>query len=512
MAKKNKEKKSIDELLKEALIPEEEQPYELPGNWAWVRLGNIINLISGQDVSKKLCNENKIGIPYIMGASNMENDNLLIERWIEKPKIIANKGDIILSVKGTVGKLLILKEEKANLSRQVMGIKLKNDIDNIFIYRFFQSYIEELKTRAKGLIPGINRDDILEIKFQLPPLAEQKRIVAKLEDMLSKIKQAKELITEAKETFELRRASILHKAFTGELTKKWREENETESVDKLLKKINEEKLKKWEEKYKIAEKEGKRKPKKPEIKSVEEMKVYGSDQPYELPDGWCWVMLGDITEFKNGYAFKSKFFTQEGLQVIRMGNLYQNSLNLDRNPVFMPLSLDEKIVNKTKLKENDILLTLTGTKYKKDYGYAIKINNLGERMLLLNQRILGITTIDEINTFIFRYLYSNIFRDKFFSFETGGVNQGNVSSTATATIGVPFPSLKEQTEIIRQLEQFFRTEEEAKDLLEMEEQIDLLEKSILSKAFRGELGTNNPDDEPAIELLKRVLQEMSCEN
>lgn len=151
---------------------------------------------------------------------------------------------------------------------------LKGEI-KFYFYFMLTNYIKDLYlSYLKGFnSPSITKEQFENTLFSLPPLAEQKRIVQKLEDMLSKIKQAKELITEAKETFELRRASILHKAFTGELTAKWREVNEIESVEKLLEKINEEKIKKWEEECVKAEVDGKRKPKKPEIKDVKEMKI-----------------------------------------------------------------------------------------------------------------------------------------------------------------------------------------------------------------------------------------------
>ena len=133
MAKAKKRNLSPEELLKQALVPTDEQPYEVPGNWVWTRLGNIIELISGRDVPLAQCNNDAIGIPYILGASNIENDSFTVERWIEKPVVISIAGDILLSVKGTIGKIYLQQEPRINISRQIMALRALSAIDNQFL-------------------------------------------------------------------------------------------------------------------------------------------------------------------------------------------------------------------------------------------------------------------------------------------------------------------------------------------------------------------------------------------
>ena len=101
-----------------------------------VKLKNVIKLISGRDVSVSLCNDKSIGIPYILGASNIKDNKFFIERWIENPVVVSEKNDILLSVKGTIGKLYLQKEEKIHISRQIMALRALNDLNTHYLYYF----------------------------------------------------------------------------------------------------------------------------------------------------------------------------------------------------------------------------------------------------------------------------------------------------------------------------------------------------------------------------------------
>lgn len=160
--------------------------------WKNIPLKEVITLISGRDLPKDDYNSSRKGIPYIMGASNMSEGKLEIERWTDKPTVLGNRDDIIISVKGTIGELLILEEEVVHLSRQVMAIRTNDNVYNKFIFYFLKFYLERLKFKAKGLIPGITREDILNEKISLPPLEEQKKIGAVLDKAQSLIKKQKQ--------------------------------------------------------------------------------------------------------------------------------------------------------------------------------------------------------------------------------------------------------------------------------------------------------------------------------
>lgn len=198
-----------------------------------VKLKNVIKLISGRDVSVSLCNDKSIGIPYILGASNIKDNKFFIERWIENPVVVSEKNDILLSVKGTIGKLYLQKEEKINISRQIMALRALNDLNTHYLYYFLLRECERLKFEGNGLIPGISRKDILDLNILLPTLEEQQEIVNILDKLLAKYNKIKNLEQQL-EKIELLKKAILAKAFRGELDTNNPDE---ESAENLLKEI-----------------------------------------------------------------------------------------------------------------------------------------------------------------------------------------------------------------------------------------------------------------------------------
>ena len=166
-------------------IKEEEIPFDIPDTWRWVRFGDAIKLTSGQDLQPSQYNDKNDGIPYLTGASNIDNEQVVINRWTPEPRSYAYKGDLLLTCKGTVGKTAILKEEKVHIARQIMAIRLICGLDIKYVEAFIKSQIEHLKNNAKSIIPGIERNKVLNLVFPLPPLNEQQAIVTKIEKLFS---------------------------------------------------------------------------------------------------------------------------------------------------------------------------------------------------------------------------------------------------------------------------------------------------------------------------------------
>ena len=166
-------------------ITEDEKPFEIPESWMWVRLGNVISLVSGTDFKPEQYNDQGRGTVYITGASNLSDDGVIVSRWTETPRNFAYRGDILLVCKGSgYGKTVFCDVDEAHIARQIMSIKQMDALNMSYIRYFLQANITYLKTQGQGVIPGIDRASILNMFLPLPPLAEQKRIVEKLEQLL----------------------------------------------------------------------------------------------------------------------------------------------------------------------------------------------------------------------------------------------------------------------------------------------------------------------------------------
>lgn len=208
----------------EALVPEDEQPYEIPSHWKWVLLGSICDLLSGRDEPLSECNAEGSGIPYVMGASNLSNAGLTVERWIEHPKVVSESGDLLISVKGTVGKLYIQQEPELNLSRQIMAIQPGELIEVTYLLQHVNEALQGIQQQAVGLIPGISRAVLLSLPIPLPPIDEQKAIVEKLQSTNQKIDDVLDRLDNFLEQAPQYRAAIIQAGVSGNLTKAWRKQ------------------------------------------------------------------------------------------------------------------------------------------------------------------------------------------------------------------------------------------------------------------------------------------------
>ena len=176
-------------------IPDE-IAFEIPEKWKLVLVSKCVSLKSGQDLPKNLILTEKGTVPYITGASQFSKDNkLIINRWTNNPTAISDTDDILITCKGTVGKITINSIGKIHIARQLMAIKVNHSlIFNQFMEFFLLCQINTIEQKARGIIPGITRQDILNIKMPLPSIEEQHRIVAKINEIFSFCDKAMELL------------------------------------------------------------------------------------------------------------------------------------------------------------------------------------------------------------------------------------------------------------------------------------------------------------------------------
>ncbi|MBD5450944.1 MAG: restriction endonuclease subunit S [Lachnospiraceae bacterium] len=166
-------------------ITEAEMGFNIPKTWKWTHFGNIISLLSGTDFKPDDYNDQGIGTVYITGASNLDENGVLISRWTETPRNMAYQGDVLLVCKGSgYGKTVICDIKEAHIARQIMSIRKMENLDMKFIKYYLNANFAYLKSKGQGVIPGIDRNTVLNMVFPLPPYKEQKRIVTELEKII----------------------------------------------------------------------------------------------------------------------------------------------------------------------------------------------------------------------------------------------------------------------------------------------------------------------------------------
>ena len=166
---------------------EDEIPFETPDSWEWARLESLIVLLSGTDLKPSQYNEKNEGIPYLTGASNFVDGELIENRWTIEPSRISNKGELLFTCKGTVGEMAINQFDAAHIARQIMSIAPCEYEMLPYITLFLKAMVEDIKSHAKGVIPGIERNTLLARLIPVPPLEEQDRIARKSAKLFDRI-------------------------------------------------------------------------------------------------------------------------------------------------------------------------------------------------------------------------------------------------------------------------------------------------------------------------------------
>lgn len=445
MAKKKQIELTIEEKLQNALVPKEEQPYKIPSNWCWTYFKDIFYIENGYAFKK--IDYKKEGIPLVR-ISNIENGIVNINECIyvnklekNEEKYVIEKGDLLIALSGaTTGKNgVYYLDEIAYLNQRIGNIKIKNKEKVLNEYRNYYIALKNediLNLAYGGAQPNISPKVIEFISIPLPPIKEQQRIVNRIEFLFAKLDRAKELIENTLAQFEQNKMAILHKAFTGELTVKWRKENN----------INE---KNFFNKVKL--------------KNVIKL-ISGRD-----------VSVSLCNDKSIGIPY-----------ILGASNIKDNKFFIERW-IENPVVVSEK---------NDILLSVKGTIGKLYLQKEEKIN--------ISRQIMALRALNELNT---HYLYYFLLREcERLKFEGNGLIPG-ISRKDILDLNILLPTLEEQQEIVNILDKLLVKYNKIKNLEQQLEKIELLKKAILAKAFRGELGTNNPDEESAENLLKEILAE-----
>lgn len=455
MAKKKQIELTIEEKLQNALVPKEEQPYKIPSNWCWSYWKYCGKFIAGNGFKNIYQGFTQYDIPYYKVGSLKfcDEGNYLIDETNTINEEIRTK---LKAVKIPVNSIIFAKiGEAIKLNRRCLN-KIECCIDNNlmafisekYFYKYIFYWTKSLNfyelTNATT-VPALRKTDLENIPIPLPPINEQQRIVNIIESLFAKLDRAKELIENTLAQWEQNKMAILHKAFIGELTAKWRKEN---NID----------LSSWQE------------------KTIDEL----------------------CTSLKYGTSKKSK--PEGSVVVLRMGNLQNGEIDWSN----LMYTDDKDDIEKYLLKKGDVLFNRTNSPelvgktsiYRGEYpaiyaGYLIKLD-YGK---------------DIIGEYLNYMMNSTKAKHYCYTVKTDGVSQSNINAKKIGAFEILVPTIEEQQEIVNILDKLLAKYNKIKNLEQQLEKIELLKKAILAKAFRGELGTNNPDEESAENLLKEILAE-----
>lgn len=451
MAKK-KNTLTLEERLEQALVPKAEQPYPVPENWCWTRIKSISDVVTGGTPSKK--NPEYYGghFPFFKPADLDSGRHTCIasEYLSDKGKNVARlipANSTAVCCIGTIGKSGYLVID-GTTNQQINSAIPK--INSLYLYYFCNTsdFINQLLEKSSSTtISIVNKSKMEECGIPLAPLSEQQRIVDRIESLFSKLDEAKEKAQAALDSFEIRKAAILHKAFTGELTAKWREENYIG--------INSWKTLELNQVCTVN-------PKKTDTKNLPdnlEVSFFPMTSLSEIYGEITMPQVRKLKEVRSGYTN----FLEGDVVFAKITPCMENGKS----------AIIGKLVN--------------GIGYGTTEFYVLRCGK------------------ELFNRYLYHIVRNRSFRDETQAAMIGAVGQQRVPKEFMERYRINLPSKLEQMEIVRILDNFFEKERKAKELCSILDKIDLIKKSILARAFRGELGTNDPTEESAMELLKSII-------
>jgi type I restriction enzyme S subunit len=418
-----------------------------PREWQTLPLKRVADVVLG----KMLTNEDKGGYsekPYLR-AQNIQWEKVdaddIRTMWFSQQELLQYrlvKNDLLVSEGGEVGRTAIWKDEipECYIQNSVHRVRVSDEVEPRFLlYSFIalgkRGHFDAIVNRIS--IGHLTKEKLISVKFSFPPLLKQRSIVRFLNEKTAKIdtliKKKRRLIELLKEE---RQAIINHAVTRG-------------------------------------------------LDSNAKLKPSGIEWLGDMPEGWGVKRLKWIIDMQGGFAFQSSEFVEEGIQLLKIGNLYQNELQLDRQPTYLPKDF-ASIYPSFLVGNGDILMSLTGTLGKRDYGYAVLLNS--DEVFLLNQRVAKLSVKENFcKLFFFYVLQSESYLSRLFSLPTG-TKQGNFSEEEVLSIAVGVPQREEQEFIVNYLDS--KTNEINSLISKAERAIELLTEyraTLITEAVTGRI-------------------------
>jgi type I restriction enzyme S subunit len=454
---KKKTALTIEERLQQALVPAEEQPYEVPENWVWVRLGAVCGFERGITFpsSAKQNERDDENIPCLRTANVQDelelNDLIYVNKKYYKNNIdkLIRENDIIMSTANSrelVGKTsFVYKVEYPMIFGGFVMALRANKLLSKFLFYYLR--LEFLLGRFRGEstqttnIANISSSVLGEYIFPLPPLSEQQRIVERIEELFAKLDEAKERLQEVADSFAVRKAAILHKAFTGELIGK--------KIEQLV-----------------------------PLESLVDL-----------------IKIGPF-----GSALHESDYIENGIPLVNPKHIVQQHI-VPQSKISISEEKAEEL-SSYRLKANDIVLGRRG-----EMGRCAPVSAREENWICGTGSMI-IRLKEEYDARLYSLILGSQATVTYLENSAVGSTLKNLNEKIVRKIPVPQFDIEEQHEIVRLIDDLLARERSAQQATEQAlASIDLMKKSILARAFRGELGTNKASEASALELLRQVLAE-----
>lgn len=487
-------------------------------HWERVFLSEVAHVQNGFAFKSDLFDRDE-GVPLIRirDISNTTTEHRYVGDY--DPAYLVRRGDILIGMDGdfTAARW---RGEEALLNQRVCRLTVTSEhMDGRFFFLCLQPYLDAINAETSSVtVKHLSSRTVEAIPLPLPPLAEQHRIVAKIEELFSELDKGIENLRTARAQLEIYREAVLKQAFDGRLTADWRDNNRDvlEGSAKHVERAKEARAAKhqeqldswkctveqWESDGKPGRKQSRPRPPKSLTPLGDEIR---RDLP-ELPDGWAWDRLGWMT-CRVEYGTSAKSDDSGRIPVLRMGNIQSGRVDWSD----LVFSSDEEEIERYRLRDGDVLFNRTnspelvgksaiyrGSREAIFAGYLIRINQIP---LAVDPKYLNF------------YLNSCVARRHGNRVKTDGVNQSNINGTKLMNYPFPYCSLAEQREIVRRLEQKLSIADQlSADLRRTLEQAGGLRQSILKRAFAGQLLDQDSSDEPASVLLERIQAERAAKS
>ena len=447
----------------------------LPQGWKKTTIGAIVSFDYGKGLRKdRRDGTGKIPVYGSNGVVGYHSEAL-----VDSPCLIVGR-------KGTAGAVHLSKTPCWPIDTTYYVLP-PNEISLNYLFHLFTS-LRLGQLDKSTAIPGLNRNDAYAVDIPLPPLPEQERIVAKIEELFTQLDAGVAELEQAKAQLKRYRQSVLKSAVEGELTREWRESHfsELEPASQLLGRVLEERREKWE-RFELEKMEARGRTLTGEKwKSKYPVPFAPEDASYDIPETWAIATLDQlsfhVTSGSRGWA---KYYSKEGNLFIRVGNFNRNEISLDLKDVVFVDEPDSPEAFRTRLKAGDLLITVTA-----DVGMVgvVEEKTITNRSAYINQHVSLVRPVDtDITQYVAFSCASEVTQKQFREKEYGATKKG-LNLTDIKTTLVPFPPLEEQQRIVEMVERRLSVADEIeKELEQALVRSERLRQAVLKSAFEGRL-------------------------